>query len=538
MMKNPRFIFAYNPNDSEDVRLEKIATFLVSGSCTLAGSFWTAMYFAIFGWGFITLLPVCFVILVGGAILISHFTRNHYYTIYTQIICIIYIPTLLQWNIGGVFDSGIVLAWAFVGPICALMFFSIKQSIPWFLLFLVNLVITVLFNGFFASRGQIVTDNTKLFFFIMNFGFASTVVFIFASYYVNAAVKEQKKSSKLLEANLQQEMILRENEKLATLGKLSAGVAHELNNPAASAQRGVEQLRDAIIKLGNSEFNLGQLHLSASQQNSLQSHTNHMEQRNEAKTYMDPVDRNDRESKIEAWLEKQGLENAWELAPTLVTMGFNPQSLSILTEQFKNHKFHLIADFLSNKYIIHNLLNEIKSSTEKISEIVKAMKSYAYLDQAPVQLVDIHDCLNNTLLMVKGHLKEGIKVLTDFAQDLPPIEAYGSELNQVWTNIIDNALDALKENGELILKTYRENNWVVVEISDNGPGIPEDIRPKIFDPFFTTKPPGKGTGLGLYVSHNIIVNKHKGQISVHSERGKTCFTVKLHLILSDLNPSN
>ena len=232
MMKNPRFIFAYNPNDSEDVRLEKIATFLVSGSCTLAGSFWTAMYFAIFGWGFITLLPVCFVILVGGAILISHFTRNHYYTIYTQIICIIYIPTLLQWNIGGVFDSGIVLAWAFVGPICALMFFSIKQSIPWFLLFLVNLVITVLFNGFFASRGQIVTDNTKLFFFIMNLGFASTVVFIFASYYVNAAVKEQKKSSKLLEANLQQEMILRENEKLATLGKLSAGVAHELNNPA------------------------------------------------------------------------------------------------------------------------------------------------------------------------------------------------------------------------------------------------------------------------------------------------------------------
>jgi signal transduction histidine kinase len=536
-MKNLGAFFAYDPKDTEDVRLEKVAAFLVSGSCTLAGIIWTAMYYAIFGWGFTTMLPACFVVIVGGVMIISHFIRNHQYTIYTQIICIIYIPSLIQWNIGGLFDSGFVLAWAFVGPICALMFFSIKQSIPWFLLFVVNLAITIIFNDFFASRGQIVTENIRSFFFIMNLGFASTVVFVFASYYVNAAVKEQKKSSKLLEANLQQEIILRESEKLATLGKLSAGVAHELNNPAASMQRGTEQLRDAIIKLGKSEFDLGQLNLSALQLKSLQSHTILIEQRNKAETYMDPIKRIDQETKVEAWLDKQGLENAWGLAPVLVTMGFDAEGLLNLAKQFKNQEFQMIADFLSNKYTTHNLLNEIKLGSEKISEIVKAMKSYAYLDQAPVQSVDIHDGLNDTLVMLKGYLKNGIQLRRDFAQNLPCIEAYGSELNQVWTNIIDNALNAIKENGELILKTYRENNWAVVEINDNGPGIPEDIQTKIFDPFFTTKPPGEGTGLGLYVSHNIIVNKHKGQISVHSEQGRTRFTVKLPLNLSDLNTS-
>jgi signal transduction histidine kinase len=166
------------------------------------------------------------------------------------------------------------------------------------------------------------------------------------------------------------------------------------------------------------------------------------------------------------------------------------------------------------------------------------MKSYTHLDQAPVQLVDIHDGLNDTLVMLKAYFKDGITVKSDFAQNLPRIEAYGSELNQVWTNIIDNALSAINENGEVILKTYRVDNCVVVEINDNGPGIPENIQSKIFDPFFTTKPPGEGTGLGLYVSYNIIVNKHKGQISVHSERGRTCFTVKLPLNLSNLNTPN
>jgi signal transduction histidine kinase len=532
-MNNLRTFFAYNSKDSHEIRLEKFAAFLVAGSCTLAGCIWMVMYYGIFGWGLVSLLPGCFVIIVGTGMLISHFSKNHYYTIYAQIFCIIYIPSLIQWNIGGVFDSGFVLAWAFVGPICALMFFSVKQSVPWFLLYLINLVITVLFDDYFASNSLAVTENIKMFFFIMNLGFASTVVFIFASYYVNAAVKEQKKVNKLLEANLQQEIVLRQNEKLATLGKLSAGVAHELNNPAASAQRGAEQLLDAIIKLEKTEFNLGQSNLSASQLESLELHNQLIEQRAKEQLDIKPLNRSDQESELENWLEKQGTEDAWELAPIFVNIGYSQPELSDVAKNFSNQEFSTITGYLSNKFTTHRLVNEIGQSTGKITEIVKALKSYAYLDQAPVQSIDIHEGLNDTLVMLRGTINDGIKVRQEYAENLPRIEAFGSELNQVWTNIIDNALSAMDGQGDIVIKTYQQESWIVVEIKDTGPGIPQDIQAKIFDPFFTTKPPGEGTGLGLNVSHNIIVQKHKGKISVDSKPGETRFIIKLPLDLSN-----
>ncbi|HUM72463.1 MAG TPA: ATP-binding protein, partial [Chloroflexota bacterium] len=152
---------------------------------------------------------------------------------------------------------------------------------------------------------------------------------------------------------------------------------------------------------------------------------------------------------------------------------------------------------------------------------------------APVQAVDIHEGLDNTLVMLRGKLKQGVTVHRRYQPDLPRIEAYGSELNQVWTNIIDNAIGAMKGQGEISLRTYQEGAWVVVEICDNGPGIPPDVQDKIFDPFFTTKAPGEGTGLGLNISHTIIVQKHKGKITVDSHPGQTCFQIKLPLRLSE-----
>ena len=161
---NFRTLFAFDSQDTDEIRLEKFSIFLVAGSCTLAGSVWTAMYYFFFGWGLTTLLPFAFFILVGSSLLISHLTKNHQYAIYMQIICILYISTFIQWSIGGVFNSGFVLVWAFLGPICALMFFSARKSIVWFLLFLTNLAITVLFDDLFASHGQVVSEATKLFF--------------------------------------------------------------------------------------------------------------------------------------------------------------------------------------------------------------------------------------------------------------------------------------------------------------------------------------------------------------------------------------
>jgi signal transduction histidine kinase len=171
------------------------------------------------------------------------------------------------------------------------------------------------------------------------------------------------------------------------------------------------------------------------------------------------------------------------------------------------------------------LLSEVRQTTERLTQIVLAMKSYTYLDQAPLLEVDVHEGLENTLVILQHKLKQGVTVKREYSPNLPRIEAYASELNQVWTNIMDNAIDAM--NGELLLRTYAEDNHVIVEISDNGPGIPEEIRSRIFEPFFTTKAPGKGTGLGLHISHDIVANRHHGQLKVESEPGNTTFKAVL-----------
>jgi signal transduction histidine kinase len=185
-------------------------------------------------------------------------------------------------------------------------------------------------------------------------------------------------------------------------------------------------------------------------------------------------------------------------------------------------------------FTIHALLHEIGVGTERISSIVRALKSYSYMDQAPLQEVDVHEGLDNTLVMLRSKLKSGITVRRDYASSLPRVPAFGSELNQVWTNIIDNAIDAMQGSGVVTIRTRRDGAWVVVEIEDTGPGIPKANLAKIFDPFFTTKAPGKGTGLGLNISHTIVVQKHKGQMTVTSEPGCTRFAIRLPLSATPL----
>jgi signal transduction histidine kinase len=349
---------------------------------------------------------------------------------------------------------------------------------------------------------------------------------------LNASL-QKKKLRDLEKAYLDQELMLRQSEKLATLGRLSAGLAHELNNPAAAAQRGARQLLAAFSRLQRTQLRLAAANLTDSQQGILGALDALARERGTLPPIMDALARSDHEEELEAWLGECGVGTSWEIAPNLVNLGYRRAELEECLAAFTAAQFPAAVEWLNCTTTIYALLEEIGQGTARIATIVQALKAYTYLDQAPIQDVDIHASLDNTLTILRDRFGPGVTLRREYAADLPRVEAYGGELSQVWTHLIGNALDALAGAGELIVRTRRDKDWAVVEVEDSGPGIAEEIRPRIFDPFFTTKPPGQGTGLGLNVCHNIVVQKHRGRLDVHSEPGRTVFRVALPSQLSE-----
>ncbi len=327
------------------------------------------------------------------------------------------------------------------------------------------------------------------------------------------------------------EKMVGQREKLASLGTLAAGLAHELNNPAAAARRSASQLRNTINDWINSRSGINALNLNPvlnevvmqRLRQDIEKH-DHLHQ----DIPEDPIERSDRESALEMELEDFGMDDAWEFAPIMAEFGWNPEMLDAWVVDFEKVQIPVILRWLATGYLVHSLIDEINNGTERVSEIVSAVKSYTYLDEAPRKSVDIHEGLENTLIILKHKLKQGVNVVREYDRDLPKLEANGGELNQVWTNLIDNAIDAMGGHGTLQLKTSLVDDCIQVEISDDGPGIPPEVQPYIFEPFFTTKEPGKGTGLGLHVTYSII-QKHQGRIQVDSEPGNTHFTIQLPL---------
>ena len=352
---------------------------------------------------------------------------------------------------------------------------------------------------------------------------------------LNASLRK-KKLRDLEKAYLQQEVMLRQSEKLATLGKLSAGLAHELNNPAAATQRGAAQLQAAIRGLQEAHRRLGPLDLSPGQEEKLLALDRRAAERAKKPLRIDTLTRSDRESDLEAWLDNQGFDNAWEVAPTLGSLGYEVSELEPMAGQFTPDQLPAVVDWLKDTYEVYSLLDEISQGAGRISELVQALKGYSYLDQAPIQAVDIHEGLDSTLVILRSKLTPEITVHRDYCENLPHIQAFGSQLNQVWTNLIDNAIDAVDGQGQVTLRTRYDDEWVIVEVEDDGSGIADDALPHLFDPFYTTKPPGSGTGLGLNISHNIIVQKHGGRIDVDSRPGRTRFTVRIPIDCSPREP--
>jgi signal transduction histidine kinase len=323
------------------------------------------------------------------------------------------------------------------------------------------------------------------------------------------------------------EAMLRQSEKMAGLGTLAAGLAHELNNPAAAVRRSTAQLRTALVEWQQLTAQLEGMNLELRQKETLNALREKILAHTLSPADLDPLTRSDQEGELQTWLEQQKVEQAWELAPTLLALDWDVPALEGLAALFSIEQFPAIVRWLGVGSSTYALLDEAAQGAERISEIVKAVKTYSYLDQAPIQEVDLHEGLENTLVILRHKLAQGTRVVREYAPDLPRIEAYASELNQVWTNIIDNAIDAMGGQGELVLRTYAKDGRVVVEISDNGPGIPPEIQSRIFEPFYTTKAPGVGTGLGLHIAYSIVAQKHQGQIRVTSRPGATCFQVTL-----------
>ena len=316
-----------------------------------------------------------------------------------------------------------------------------------------------------------------------------------------------------------------QRDKLMALGKLSAGLAHELNNPAAAAQRATASLREALETVRDASIRLSRHALSAEQREMILRFEREAQQY-VAPTVADPLAQSDREERISAWLEESHVPDAWKLAPILADAGVELPKLDSLAAEIGDQVVTDALTRIASVLVIFKMIGEIENSTKRISDLVRAIKEYSYMDQAPLQEVDIHRGIESTLIILGHRLKQGVTVIRDYDPNVPRVCAYGGELNQIWTNLIDNALDAMNGKGELRIRTKLNLDRLLVEIGDNGPGIPPEIQVRIFDPFFTTKGVGQGTGLGLDTACR-IARKHHGDIRVVSKPGDTRFQVEL-----------
>jgi signal transduction histidine kinase len=324
--------------------------------------------------------------------------------------------------------------------------------------------------------------------------------------------------------------IIGQRERLLSLGRLSAGLTHELNNPAAAAVRATASLRELVSKIRRKLVHLATADVDPKALVALTDLQEVAVEKMAKAEKLSPVEVSEAEDEISAWLDDHGIDDAWDLAPTLVAAGVDSEWLDEVAETVPV----LLADglhWVTYALEIEQLMGEIEDSTGRISHLVAAAKQYSQLDRAAHQDIDVRDGLKSTLVMLSHKINErgNITVVKDFDPSLPTIPAHPAELNQVWTNLIDNAIYAMPDGGTLTVRTAREDGWVLVEICDTGIGIPAEMQQKIFEPFFTTKPVGQGTGLGLDISYRVITQRHGGDLRVVSHPGDTRFQVRLPL---------
>jgi signal transduction histidine kinase len=322
--------------------------------------------------------------------------------------------------------------------------------------------------------------------------------------------------------------IVQQRQRLLALGALSAGLTHELNNPAAAAVRATAALRDRVAGMRRKLAMLAKGDLDPELLGLLVDLQEEAVRAVSEAPRLTPLEEAQREDALNDWLDGQQVPNGWELAPIFVAVGAMPEFLGKLADQAPPAMLEGAVHWLAYTLETELLMNEITDSVTRISSLLAAAKQYSNMDRAPHERVDIHLGLKSTLVMLASKL-EGIEVVKDFDPSLPKVPVYAGELNQVWTNLIDNAVQAMNGHGTLTIRTSMDGDRVRVEVGDTGPGVPEKLRQRIFEPFFTTKPVGQGTGLGLDISYRIVVGRHGGDLTVESQPGDTRFIVRLPL---------
>jgi signal transduction histidine kinase len=334
----------------------------------------------------------------------------------------------------------------------------------------------------------------------------------------------QRSVSVLLDRVREMTRLEQQTEKLNALGKLAGNLAHELNNPASAAQRAASGLIEELQTYGHQKFLLGGLCLDSAHLEKIRSWRSRMEEQGKHRQF-DAATQAQREDQLQRWLRERDVKKTWQVAPDLAELGITTENLDELSELLAGQHLDVVLSQFASTARTERMAQAMLDSTNRIFDLIRAVKDYSWMDQAPIQEIDLPQSLETTLAMLQSRLDK-VQIERRYAADLPRISAYASELNQVWMALLENALDAMHDVGKIVLSAQLSGDFVVVEIWDSGPGIPAEIQARIFEPFFTTKAPGDGLGLGLDTAQR-VVRQHRGYIHVESKPGETCFQVRL-----------